>query len=114
MSTPRSQGGSIPPSYFEKKYQHEIDPWRFRTSTYEREKYAATIGALSKPHYRNALEIGCSIGVLSSRLATHCEHLLSLDASPTAIAEAAAQNLPNVRFVEAVMPEKFPDARFDL
>lgn len=114
MTTPRWQAGSIPPSYFEKKYQAEIDPWHFRTSAYEQEKYDATIEALSKPCYRNALEIGCAIGVLSARLAPRCGRLLAVDASPTAIAEAARQDLPNVCFAEAVMPSEFPEGSFDL
>jgi SAM-dependent methyltransferase len=113
MTAPRSTS-SIPPCYFEKKYLEEIDPWHFRTSTYEREKYEATIAALSQPRYPNALEIGCAIGVLSARLASHCGRLLAVDASPTAIAEAARQDLPNVRFEEAVMPSEFPEGCFDL
>ena len=33
MSTKKT----LPPSYFETKYQADIDPWRFRTSAYEQE-----------------------------------------------------------------------------
>lgn len=36
---------SFPPSYFEAKYRADIDPWRFRVSDYEKEKYRATTGA---------------------------------------------------------------------
>ena len=113
MST-RTQSGSVSPSYFEEKYRGDIDPWRFRTSPYEREKYDATIRALSMPRYRNGLEVGCAIGVLSALLAPHCGQLIAMDSSPTAIAEAKRQELPNVKFETAVLPDEFPDGVFDL
>jgi SAM-dependent methyltransferase len=111
-TTPRS--GSLPPSYFEAKYQAEIDPWQFRTSAYERDKYETTIKGLSKPRYRRVLEVGCAIGVLSALLARRCEELVAVDGSKTAIAEAARQDLPNVRFELAFLPEQFPSGSFDL
>jgi SAM-dependent methyltransferase len=110
----RTQSGSVSPSYFEEKYRGDIDPWRFRTSPYEREKYDATIRALSMPRYRNGLEVGCAIGVLSALLAPHCGQLIAMDSSPTAIAEAKRQKLPNVRFETAVFPNEFPNGVFDL
>ncbi|MGO4512947.1 class I SAM-dependent methyltransferase [Bradyrhizobium sp. 2TAF36] len=109
-----SAAKTLPPSYFEAKYQADIDPWRFRTSAYEQEKYEATIAALSKPRYHNGLEVGCAIGILTAQLARHCDQLIALDASTTAIAEAARQNLPNVRFDAAFLPEEFPAGAFDL
>jgi SAM-dependent methyltransferase len=114
MSTTRSRSASIPPSYFEGKYRADIDPWHFRTSPYEAEKYRATLGALSKARYRNVLEVGCAIGVLSALLAPRCDRLLALDGSATAIEEAAQQKLPNVLLVEAFLPDEFPDGAYDL
>jgi SAM-dependent methyltransferase len=114
MSTTRTRSKSVPPSYFEAKYRADIDPWRFRASPYEWEKYDATVRSLSKSRYRSGLEIGCAIGVLSALLAQRCGQLLALDGSPTAIAEAARQNLSNVRFKTAFLPADFPDGVFDL
>src|ERR1700761_7588647 len=108
MVTPRSASGSVPADYFEAKFSEDIDPWQFRTSAYEQDKFQATIDALSRPRYERALEIGCAIGVLSARLAAHCELLIAIDASSVAIAEASRQDLPNVRFHTAVLPEAFP------
>jgi SAM-dependent methyltransferase len=108
------QLGSIPPSYFEAKYRADIDPWRFRTSDYERDKFEATIRALSKPRYRSGLEVGCAIGILSALLAKRCDGLIALDGSRTAIEEAARQNLSNVRFGTAFLPDEFPAGTFDL
>jgi 2-polyprenyl-3-methyl-5-hydroxy-6-metoxy-1,4-benzoquinol methylase len=110
MSTKKT----LPPSYFETKYRADIDPWRFRTSSYEQAKYEATVAALTKRKYQNGLEVGCAIGILSASLAQRCDKLLALDASITAIAEASQQNLPNVRFETAFLPDDFPISAFDL
>jgi SAM-dependent methyltransferase len=114
MTAPKRPEDSLPPSYFEAKYAADIDPWRFRTSPYERDKYQATIAALSRGRYRRGLEVGCAIGVLSSLLAARSDALLALDGSATAIAEAKRQDLPNVVFEIAFLPDEFPDGRFDL
>ena len=114
MSASSNPSRSLPPSYFEQKYKVDIDPWRFRTSAYEREKYEATIRALSKPRYRSGLEVGCAIGVLSALLSERCDALLAVDGAPTAIAEASLQDLPNVRFDTAFLPDEFPQGIFDL
>lgn len=105
---------TIPPEYFEDKYKGDIDPWQFRSSDYEREKYQATIAALNKPRYARALEVGCSIGVFTGLLAPRCDRLLAIDASATAIA-AAKENVPrNVTFAVGTLPQDFPPGPFDL
>lgn len=114
MSSSSNASRTLQPSYFEEKYKVDIDPWQFRTSEYEREKYEATIGALSQPQYRRGLEVGCAIGVLSMLLAERCDALLAVDGAPTAIAQASLQNLPNVRFETAFLPDEFPQGTFDL
>jgi predicted O-methyltransferase YrrM len=80
--------GSLPPSYFQPIYERSDDPWNFQTSGYESGKYNETLASLPRAQYRNALEIGCSIGVLTAKLATRCSHLLSLDVSEQAINQA--------------------------
>ena len=71
------QSNSLPPSYFDKLYSENPDPWKFETSVYEANKYAATIAALPKERYRAAFEIGGSIGVLTEKLQERCDSLLS-------------------------------------
>lgn len=105
---------TLPPAYFEDKYKSDIDPWRFRTSAYEREKYAATIGALSSPSYQRALEVGCSIGVLTGLLAERCGSLLAIDASQTAITAARLTAPPNVSLEARHLPGEFPAGPFEL
>ena len=105
---------TIPPEYFEKKYKADIDPWHFRTSEYERDKYQATLGSLTKDKYASALEVGCSIGVLTRLLSPRCVRLLAVDASSTAIEAARSINDPNVTFRVANLPAEFPKGTFDL
>lgn len=114
MNQPQKQ--SLPPSYFDTLYSDNPDPWQFETSEYEANKYAATIAALPKPLYRSAFEIGCSIGVLTQKLAKRCESLLSVDVSELALSKATGrcQNLSHVRCNIMRVPEQFPDQTFDL
>ncbi|PZA12875.1 SAM-dependent methyltransferase [Rhodopseudomonas palustris] len=105
---------TIPADYFEDKYRADIDPWRFQTSSYEREKYQATIAALGRPRFSSALEIGCSIGVLTGLLAARCDAVTAIDASPTAISAAAQSARPNVTFSVAILPREFPTGQYDL
>lgn len=111
-----ARGPSLDGAYFEALYSRSADPWNFRTSPYERDKYAATLAILPRPRYGAVLEVGCSIGVLTRRLAERCDRLLALDASPLALAEARRANadLAHVDFAEAVLPRDFPEERFDL
>jgi SAM-dependent methyltransferase len=110
------QPHSLPSSYFDALYQADPDPWKFETSEYEANKYAATIAALPKSRYHSALEIGGSIGVLTEKLADRCESLLSIDVSKLAQDQAIqrCQRLSQVKFEIMRVPEQFPDQTFDL
>ena len=112
----KSQKQSLPPSYFDNLYSADPDPWKFETSEYEANKYAATIAALPKQRYRSAFEIGCSIGVLTQKLASRCDSLLSVDVSEQALETAIerCQNIPQVRFQIMSVPERYPKQMFDL
>jgi predicted TPR repeat methyltransferase len=100
-------------AYFEDLYARDPDPWGFETSGYEAAKYDATIAALEGRRYEKALEIGCSIGVLTERLADHVGDLLAIDVSEAALARAQ-ERVPRIRFERREIPEEFPDGRFDL
>ncbi|WP_009633176.1 class I SAM-dependent DNA methyltransferase [Synechocystis sp. PCC 7509] len=111
-----SQPNSLPPSYFDKLYTESPDPWKFETSEYEANKYAATIAALPKERYRSAFEIGGSIGVLTQKLAQRCDALLSIDVSKLAQEKAIARckSLSHVKFEIMSVPEQYPNETFDL
>ena len=107
---------SLPAEYFSHVYNNSNDPWSFETSPYEKAKYEATVAALPKQHYNKALELGCSIGVLTAMLAKRCSHLLSTDISDAPL-QTARQRLkaePQVIFVQAALPDEYPDGTFDL
>lgn len=107
---------SLPADYFEALYAADPDPWKFRTSPYEAEKYAATLAALPRPHYGGALEIGCSIGVLTRMLAPRCDRLVALDGSARAIAAARRHcaGLPQVELLQREVPRQWPRGQYDL
>lgn len=107
---------SLDSEYFKMVYDANEDPWNFETSEYEAKKYAATIAALPQKHYEKALEIGCSIGVLTKMLAEKSSDLLATDVSQKAldIAEKRCENLENVRFEKMSFPQELPDDIYDL
>lgn len=107
---------SLDRSHFERLYAAKADPWRYATSAYEAAKYQATLAALPRQRYARALDVGCSIGVLTAMLATRCDDLLAIEAAEAALAEARRRNasLPHVRFASLVVPADWPAERFDL
>jgi cyclopropane fatty-acyl-phospholipid synthase-like methyltransferase len=107
---------SISRAYFEELYAREEDPWRFASSAYEHEKYATTLAALPKAKYESAFEIGCSLGVLTQRLAERCESLLAVDVADAALARVRARcaGLDHVQIRQMHIPNEWPDDSFDL
>src|SRR5579871_6437129 len=100
---------------FEQRYLRAEDPWDFRTSQYERNRYAVTLASLTRRRYRFAFEPGCSIGELTVLLAARCDRVLATDVSPTAVARARTRcdRFPHVRIecgdVRALSFEGEPD-----
>ncbi len=107
---------TLDPDYFKGMYATEADPWRFATSPYERDKYAATLAALPRAHYASALDVGCSIGVFTHQLCPRCDALIGLDVVPSVLdaARARCADCPNAHFMLAAVPGTWPDGRFDL
>ena len=107
---------SLPPTYFQKIYARQSDPWDFEKSSYEQHKYDTTLRSLPQDSYENALEVGCSIGVLTERLSARADRLLGLDISSRAL-EAARQRClhkTGVRFACMQVPAQMPEGPFDL
>jgi SAM-dependent methyltransferase len=103
-------------AFFEAKYKETADPWDFSGSAYESQRYDAIIEAIAGRHYARCFEPGCSIGVLTERLATCCDEVYAIDFSPTASAQARARcaHLPQVEVHCASLPEGTPVKEFDL
>ncbi|HEX3693516.1 MAG TPA: SAM-dependent methyltransferase [Solirubrobacteraceae bacterium] len=101
---------------FERLYRESPDPWGYRTSEYEREKYAATLAALPRRAHGLCLEVGCSIGVFTGQLAARCEHVVAIDFSFCALqlARRHLQGVRNVDLLRAGFPEETPPGSWDL
>jgi len=114
--TPKSSCASTyDHAHFERLYTDHVDPWSVLTSSYERDKFQATMDAMEKDRYEHILELGCSIGGLTRHLASRCNALTAVDTSGIALQRArewCAQ--PHVRFVQAHLPDGDWDANYDL
>jgi SAM-dependent methyltransferase len=100
--------------HFERLYERSADPWRYRSSLYEERKHAATIASLERPHYARALDLGCSIGALTQRLAGICDEVVAVDTSMRALMTARESCRANVTFRQAHLPGGEWGQGFDL
>jgi SAM-dependent methyltransferase len=102
--------------YFDRLYQESPDPWDLETSDYERRKYALSIAALRGHRFANVLEVGCSIGAFTERLADHCQNVTAIDASLAAVLRARERtgSRPGVIVERRRFPDELPDGPFDL
>ncbi|WP_174241484.1 class I SAM-dependent methyltransferase [Caulobacter sp. S45] len=107
---------SLDAGYFEAMYRKEADPWKFETSPYEQAKYDTTLAALGDRIVGRVLEVGCSVGVLTARLAGRCGSVLAVDVSETALEAARSRcaGLANVAFGRMGLPNETPSGVFDL
>ena len=103
-------------SHFAPIYSANQDPWGYHTSPYEHAKYDLTLAMLGARRFTSGLEVGCSIGVLTRRLAMRCDRVLGIDfmAQPLATARRHCADLPSVRFATARVPDEWPSGPRDL
>ena len=104
------------PRHFQRIYEASDDPWNYRNSDYEKAKRDATIAALDSRRFQSGLEVGCSIGELTHRLADCCDELLGLDFIDAALAVARERcgSQPWVSFQNVRVPSEWPEGQFDL
>ena len=103
-------------AHFQRLYDANPDPWSFRTSAYEQEKYERTVEVLRGRRFRSGFEAGCSIGVLTRRLAERCDTLLAVDIveAPLETARTACADQPWVRFACMDIATNWPGEQFAL
>lgn len=103
---------------FERLYLENPDPWNYRSSPYERQKYSRTLAcALDwRSASESALEVGCSVGVFSQMLARHFDKVTAIDVSKEALAAATDYNCvqENIRFVHACLQALDIGGRYDV
>ena len=75
-----------------------------------------TIEALAGRHFRCAFEPGCSVGVLTERLARICDQVEAVDLSPTAVnaAKVRCARFANVHVWAGSLADPLPELEFDL
>jgi trans-aconitate methyltransferase len=102
--------------YFEYLHFRYDDPYDLRRKAYVEETYARELAALGERSFERGLEIGCSIGTLTERLAPRCDSLLALDVSHAAVRTARQRlsHLPWVRVERRKLPRRMPRGPFDL
>ena len=100
--------------YFEAVHERRDDPWGFETRWYEERKRDLTLASLPAQRYGRGLEIGCSIGVLTERLADRVDDLLAVDVPETAVERARARLGDRAAVERRDVLEAFPEGTFDL
>ncbi|GAA5225579.1 PIG-L family deacetylase [Paeniglutamicibacter antarcticus] len=111
FTAPGLQDSGTATTTFDSLYTRTPDPWHYLGSPYEERKRAVTIASLPKARYCTAMELGCSIGVLTGELAGRTDVLVAVDASGVALKAARERltGMPHVTLVHAVLPHQFPD-----
>ncbi len=88
---------------FERLYLESPDPWNYRSSAYERDKYQRVLEYVLKWRKASgsALEIGCSVGVFSQLMARNFDKVTAIDVSKEALRAAVEHNRDetNIRFL---------------
>ena len=114
--TPNSPNAPNTPQFFDRMFQGDTDPWRFKTRWYESRKRALTLACLPSARYAYGFEPGCANGELSAALAERCDRLLCSDGSLLAV-HAARERLEGMSHVEVRqlwLPGEWPELAFDL
>ena len=109
------EGGDLR-EYFRELYSRNPDPWGLESRWYEERKRAITMAALPRPRFERALELGCSIGVLTAQLAPRCDTLVATDFVAAALDQARVRldAATNVEFLQSALPDQWPGGDFDL
>ncbi|MEV5128241.1 class I SAM-dependent methyltransferase [Streptomyces decoyicus] len=97
------------------------DPWGLAVDDYEQAKYATTLRQLPRRRYRRILDVGCSEGTFTHRLAAAFPHaeVTGVDISERALARARTPvpvpgRTPAPRFARLNILTAPPEDRFDL
>ncbi len=100
---------------FDAMFDDVEDPWRVTSAWYEERKRAVCLAALPTRELGAVLEVGCSIGVLTERLADRSASVLGLDLSARALAAASRRlaGRSHVRLRQAGVPRDWPHGEFD-
>ena len=91
------------------------DPWGLAVDDYEQSKYATTLRQLPRRRYRRILDVGCSEGTFTHRLAAAFPHaeVTGMDISERALARARAPEAGRTPVPgRPLVPGRIPAPRF--
>ena len=110
MSHPAEMSDPTARVFFERLHASE-DPWNFGSDAYELGRYESILRFVPPGRFGHVLEPGCSVGVLTDRLADRCGRITAVDISANALVSARRRcaRHSNVRFVRS----SITDARLD-
>jgi LmbE family N-acetylglucosaminyl deacetylase/SAM-dependent methyltransferase len=100
-------------------HRDDPDPWGVDRRWYEERKRELVMAMLPQRGLGSVLDVGCSTGALTARLAERADRVTALDASPAAVA-AARRRLGaliaggEVRVEVAEAPRAWPSGRYDV
>lgn len=101
---------------FDAVYRADTDPWRVRTSHYERRKLEIVLACLTEPAYAYAWDPACGVGELAARLAGRADQVLATDGSTEAVrlTRERCAGLDNVVVRASALPQRPDEHNFDL
>jgi 2-polyprenyl-3-methyl-5-hydroxy-6-metoxy-1,4-benzoquinol methylase len=103
---------------FERLYLEKFDPWQMRSSAYELQKYERILDRIleTRRGSERVIEVGCSVGTFTRRLAEHFAEVVAVDFSDEAVARASdyCRDIGNIRFIRSDLQSLNLDARFDV
>lgn len=103
---------------YRRMYETSVEPWNYnhRGAEILRHKEIAQFLAEVQPKYDAGLDIGCSLGQLTQKLAPLCGQLFAFDVSLAAVQKARSRcQSPHIRFLLAELPGlPFAGEKFDL
>ena len=102
---------------FERRYLEHGDAWFYRSNPKERVKFDVLLSQTLRHALRRraALDVGCSIGILSAMLAKHFDNVVAFDVSREALRQAPeVQRIANLKTMVADARSFEIDETFDV
>lgn len=97
----------------ERLFRWSHDPWNFKTSPYEQDRFGWLLETIRDYPHNSILEVGCAEGLFTSHLQTIAKTVVAIDVSATAISRAQ-QYCRQVTFVHQNLHDFTSEEEFDL
>ncbi|PZG23495.1 class I SAM-dependent methyltransferase [Nonomuraea aridisoli] len=97
-------------------WHRKPDPWSYTRDTYEQDRHASLLASLPPRAYARILDVGCSEGFFTDRLAlAHPQaETVGVDVSAQAVRSATGRGASPARFACMDIRHQTPEGAFDL